>query len=164
MLRRYGDLESELGFSITSTPRRGNTPRKGKKVKKTYATLEGNQKYTVGPYCKRTKGTPGRNVTKALGNRKLNEAKEMMDENGRTGFGHPKDLDLDAELYVRRGRRERKRRSLSAVGTERHGERRERKRRSLAAVGTERHGERRARKRRSLAVAATTHEHVAPLN
>ncbi|GMI34837.1 hypothetical protein TeGR_g12017 [Tetraparma gracilis] len=95
----YGDLESELGFSITSTPRRGNTPRKGKKVKKTYATLEGNQKYTVGPYCKRTKGTPGRNVTKALGNRKLNEAKEMMDENGRTGFGHPKDLDLDAELY-----------------------------------------------------------------
>ena len=76
----YREMEEELGFQITSAR------------KKPF-------KYLGGPYCKRTKNKPGRNVTKALGNRKLKEAGKVVDEYGRTGFGHPSELDLSAPLY-----------------------------------------------------------------
>ena len=72
-------MESDLGFSVTER-------------KKPF-------KYLVGPYCKRTKYKPGRNVTKALGNRKLKEAGNVVDEFGRTGYSHPSEIDLTAPLY-----------------------------------------------------------------
>jgi len=86
----YASLESSLGYSVTS---------RSSSKKLTYSTQKGPLKYTLGPYCKRTKGKPGRSVTKALGNRKLKEAKEVVDKNGRSGYGHPRDIDLGAELY-----------------------------------------------------------------
>jgi len=55
--------------------------------------------FLIGPYCKRTRGVPGRRVRKALGNKKLKSAGAVVDRFGRTGFAHPKDMSIDVTLY-----------------------------------------------------------------
>ena len=75
-------IEDSLGFNITTTSER----------KKPF-------KYLLGPYCKRTKYKPGRNVTRALGNRKLKDSHTVLDAYGRTAFANPKQMDTTAPLY-----------------------------------------------------------------
>ena len=77
---QVANLENQLGFQIS-------------------AVKHPPFKFLAGPYCKRTKGKPGRNVTRALGNRKLKDSHEVLDKHGRKAFANPKEMDLDVELY-----------------------------------------------------------------
>ena len=61
---------------------------------------KGKSKFLFGPYCKRRRGKPGRRVNKALGNSKLKSASLIVDKFGRTGFDHPRAMDIEGcELY-----------------------------------------------------------------
>ncbi|GMH84175.1 hypothetical protein TL16_g09839 [Triparma laevis f. inornata] len=74
------NLENQLGFQIS-------------------AVKHPPFKFLAGPYCKRTKGKPGRSVTRALGNRKLKDSHEVLDKHGRRAFANPSEMDLNVELY-----------------------------------------------------------------